>query len=95
MEIKGKVQPFTVLWLCTGRTAHTGSRGIALHFHDHGTRTGEESASRQSTFYPGKDPVPIVEKFGWEGEPVWTGAENFAHTGIPFPARPPRCQSLY
>jgi uncharacterized membrane protein YccC len=28
------------LRLCTGRTAHRGSRGIALHFHDHGTRRG-------------------------------------------------------
>ena len=26
------------LRLCTGRTAHRGSRGIALPFHDHGTR---------------------------------------------------------
>ena len=26
------------LRLCTGRTAHRGSRGIALLFHDHGTR---------------------------------------------------------
>jgi hypothetical protein len=25
------------LRLCTGRTAHRGSRGIALLFHDHGT----------------------------------------------------------
>ena len=28
------------LRLCTGRTAHWGSRGIALPFHDHGTRRG-------------------------------------------------------
>jgi len=28
------------LRLCTGRTAHGGSRGIALHFHDHGIRRG-------------------------------------------------------
>ena len=28
------------LRLCTGRTAHRGSRGIALSFHDHGTRRG-------------------------------------------------------
>ena len=27
--------------LCTGRTAHRGSRGIALPFLDHGTRRGE------------------------------------------------------
>ena len=30
-----------VLMLCTGRTAHRGSRGIALLFLDHGTRSGE------------------------------------------------------
>ena len=28
------------LRLCTGRTAHRGSRGIALLFHDHGIRRG-------------------------------------------------------
>jgi hypothetical protein len=28
------------LRLCTGRTAHRRSRGIALHFHDYGTRKG-------------------------------------------------------
>jgi len=28
------------LRLCTGHTAHRGSRGIALVFHDHGTRRG-------------------------------------------------------
>ena len=28
------------LRLCTGRMAHRESRGIALLFHDHGTRRG-------------------------------------------------------
>ena len=28
------------LRLCTGRTVHRGSRGIALPFHDHDTRRG-------------------------------------------------------
>jgi len=28
------------LRLCTGRTAHKGSTGIALLFHDHGIRRG-------------------------------------------------------
>ena len=27
------------------------------------------------------DPVPIVQEVGWAPGPVWTGAENFAHTG--------------
>ena len=31
------------LRLCTGRTAYKGSRGIALPFHDHGTRRVEGS----------------------------------------------------
>jgi hypothetical protein len=39
-EVKVKVKRTLVqaLRLCTGRTAHRGSRGIALLFHDHGTR---------------------------------------------------------
>jgi len=37
---KVKVTLVQALRLCTGRTAHRGSRGIALLFHDHGTRRG-------------------------------------------------------
>jgi hypothetical protein len=39
---KGKVKCTLVqaMRLCTGLTAHRGSRGIALNFHDHGTRRG-------------------------------------------------------
>jgi len=39
---KGKVKCTLVLALrlCTGRTANTESRGIALLFLDHGTRRG-------------------------------------------------------
>jgi len=38
----GKVKCTLVqaLKLCTGRTAHRGSRGISLLFHDRGTRRG-------------------------------------------------------
>ena len=39
-------------------------------------------------------PVPIVQKAGWSPEPVWTGAENFASTGIASPDRPARSESL-
>ena len=35
---KGKGHSCTTLRLCAGRMAHRGSRGIALPFHDHGTR---------------------------------------------------------
>ena len=39
-KVKVKVTLVQALKLCTGRTAHRGSRGIALLFHDHGTRRG-------------------------------------------------------
>jgi hypothetical protein len=48
-----------------------------------------------ATLYPGKDPVPIVQETGWAPEPVWTGTENVAPTGIRSPDRPARSQSLY
>jgi len=34
VKIKVKVTLVQVLRLCIGRTAHTGSRGIAILFHD-------------------------------------------------------------
>ena len=40
------------LRLCTGRTAHRGSRRITLLFLDHGTRSGEGSASRPGRSLP-------------------------------------------
>jgi hypothetical protein len=38
---------------------------------------------------PGLTRYPL---YSW---PVWTGAENFAHTGIRSPARPTLTESLY
>jgi len=81
------------LKLCTGRTAHRGSRGITLLFLDHGTRSGEGSVS-----HPGRSLPPRKTQYpeaGWAPEPVWTGAENLASTGIRFPDRPARSQLLY
>ena len=40
VKVKVKVILVQALRLCTGRTAYRGSRGIALPFHDHGTRRG-------------------------------------------------------
>jgi hypothetical protein len=34
------------------------------------------------------DGSPIVHEAGWAPEPMWTGAENLATTGIRFPDRP-------
>jgi len=56
---KGKVHHFTV------RTAHRGSRGIALPFHDHGTRREwEVSVTPWPFFTPGKIRYPFYRRFG-------------------------------
>jgi len=94
--VKVKCTLVQALRLCTGRTAHGRSRGIALPFLDHGTRRGwRVSVTPRPLFTPRKDPVPIVQEAGWAPGPVWTGAENLAATGIQSPDRPARSQSLY
>ena len=76
--------------------ANRGSRGIALHILDHGTRRGwRVSVTPRPLFTPGKNPVPIVQEAGWAPGPVWKGVENLAPTGIRSRDRPARSQSLY
>ena len=58
INVRVKCTLVQALRLCTGRTAHRGSRGIALLFHDHSIRRGP-------LFTPGKEPVPIVQEAGW------------------------------
>ena len=48
-----------------------------------------------SALSPGKQPVPFVQEAGWALEPVWTGAENLAPTGIRSPDRPGRSELPY
>jgi len=70
-------------------------RGIALLFHDRGTRRGwVVSSTRQPHFTPGKEPVPIVQEAGWAPGPVWTGGKSCPHRDS-IPDRPARSQSLY
>ena len=77
VKVKVKCTLVQALRLCTGRTAHRGSRGIAPPFLDHGTKRGlGVSVTSRPLFTPGKDPVPIVQEAGWAPGPVWTGAEN-------------------
>ena len=81
LQVKVRVKCTIVqeLRLCKGRTAHTGSRSIALLFHDRGTRgVWVVSSTPRPIFTPGKDPVPIVQETGWALGAVWTGAENLA-----------------
>ena len=95
--VKKKVKCTLVqaLRLCTGRTAHRGSRGIALLFLDHGTRRGWRATSRPGqSLLPGKTRYPLYRRLG--GPQGRSGrAENLAPTGIRSPDRPARSQSLY
>ena len=54
---------------------------------------GQRQAS--AALPPEKEPVPIVQEVGRAPGPVWTGAENLARTGILYPDRPARSESLY
>jgi hypothetical protein len=77
-DAKRKVHP---------RTGHEGQEGeegiLALMFHlSSALDVGGWSTPRPGRFTPGKDPVPIVQEAGLATEPVWTGAENLAPTGI-------------
>ena len=59
-----------------GVTQRVG-RGIALLFHDHGTRRGwVVSSTPRPHFTPGKDPVPILQEVGSAPGPVWTGGKS-------------------
>jgi hypothetical protein len=68
-EIWWKVKNRTLVQaqrLCTGRTAHRGSSGIALPYLDHGTRRGwGVSVTPLPLFTPRKDLVPILQEVGW------------------------------
>jgi len=70
-------------------------RGIALLFHDRGTRRGwVVSVTPRPQFTHGKDPVPILQEAGWAPGPVWTGGKSRSQRDS-IPYRPARSQSLY
>jgi len=63
--LKKKCTLVQALRLCTGRTAHRGSRGLALLFLDHGTRKGMRGQRHAPTaFYPGKTRYPLYKRLG-------------------------------
>ena len=70
-------------------------RGIALLFHDRGTRKRwVVSSTPRPHFTPGNDPVPILQEDGLAPGPVWTGGKSRPHRDS-IPDRPARIQSLY
>ena len=95
---KSKVKRTLVqaLRLCTGRTAHRESRGIALLFHDHGTRRVEGSGSRPGYALLWERPGTYCTG-GWVGPRVGLDrcGQSRPPTGIRSPDHPARSQSLY
>jgi len=70
-------------------------KGIALLFHDRGTRSGRVvSSTPRLHFTPGKEPVPILQGVGWAPGPVWTDGKSRPHRDSN-PDRPARSRSLY
>ena len=67
-------------------------RGIALLFHDRGTRKGwVVSGTPRPHFTPGKDQVLILQEAGWAPGPVWRGGKSRPHRD----SIPESSQSLY
>ena len=65
LALKVKCTHVQALRLCTGRTVHRGSRGIALPLLDHGLKGGEGSASRPARFLPPvKTRYPLYRRLG-------------------------------
>jgi hypothetical protein len=60
-----------------------------------GARWGGWSTPRSGRFTPGRNLVHVVQEAGRAPEPVWTGAENLASTGIRSPDRVAHSESLY
>ena len=79
---KGKVHPVQALRLCTGRTAHRGSRGMALHFLDHGTRRVIGQRHAPAALYPRERPGTHCTG-GWVGpRAVWTSGKSRPHRDL-------------
>jgi len=85
-----------VKWSCyRPGVAQRVGRGIALLFHDCGTRRGWVASSMpQPHFTPGKDPVPIWQEAGWAPGPVWMGGKSRPNQDL-IPDCPVQSQLLY
>ena len=96
VKLKVKCTLVQALRLCTGRTAHRGSRGVALPFHDHGTRRGwGVSVTPRPLFTPGKTLYPLYRRLGRPQGQSGQVRKISPPTGIQSPDRPARSQSLY
>jgi hypothetical protein len=88
--IKGKIYPVP---------GHEGPEGgrvqLCCFFNVDSRRRWMVNNSLRPLYPTVRDPVTIVQESGSAPAPVWTGAENFAPTGIRSPHRPACRESLY
>ena len=92
---KVKCTLIQALRLCTDRTAHRGSRDIALLFLEHSTRRGWGVSVTPRSLPPVKTRYPLYRRLG--GPQGWSGQVRKISppTGTRSPDRPARSQSLY
>jgi hypothetical protein len=81
---------------CRGRTAHRGSRGIALLFHDHGNRSEwGVNVTPRPLFTPGKTQYPLYRRLGGPQGRSGQVRKISPLTGFRYPDRAARSHSLY
>ena len=96
VKVKVKCALVQALRLCTGRTAYRGSRGIAVPFHDCGTRRGwAVSVTPRPLLPPGKTRYLLYRRLGGPQGRSGHVRKISPPTGIRSPDRPARSQSLY
>ena len=78
-------------WRCTGEYRYSSTLSLTSVLD-----RGGWLAPRPGPLYSQERyPVTIVQQAGWAPGTVWTGAKDFAATGIRSPDRPARSESLY
>jgi hypothetical protein len=91
MKSNGKVRPRTGLEGPDGEKSYNSTPSLTLTLNRGGWLT-----PRPGHFTPGKETwYSLYRRLGGPPEPVWTGAENLAPTGILSPDCPARSGSLY
>ena len=96
-KVKVKVTLVQALRLCTGRTAHRGSRGIALLFHDQRYKKGVRGQRHApaALYPPGKTRYLLYRRLGGPQGRSGQVRKISPPTGIRSTDRPARSQSLH
>ena len=96
VKVKVKCTLVHTLRLCTDRTAHRGSRVIALPFYDNGSRRGwGVTVTPWPLFTPGKTLCPLYRRLCGPQDRSGRVRKISLPTGNRSPDRPARSQSLY